>query len=53
MCAEPTLVFSSKSRRKRRHAKALLKDSKLLDAYPGVRVKTQEKMPANLQRSST
>ncbi len=45
MCTEPTLVFSSKSRRKRRHAKAL-KDSKLLDAYPGVRVKTQEKMPA-------
>ena len=46
MCAETTLVYSSKSRRKRRHAKALLKDSKLLDAYPGVRVKTQEKMPA-------
>lgn len=45
-CAVPTLVFSSKSRRKRRYAKALLKDSKLLDAYPGVKVKTLEKMPA-------
>jgi hypothetical protein len=45
-CAEPTLVFSSKSRRKRRLAKALLKDSKVLDAYPGVKVKTLEKMPA-------
>ena len=42
----PTIVFSSKSLRQRAFAKALLKDSKLLDQYPGVRIKTLDRMPA-------
>lgn len=44
--ANPTPVFSSKSRRQCTFAKALLKDSKLLDGYPGMRIKTWDKIPA-------
>ena len=44
--AQPTIVFSSKSKRQRKYAKALLNDSKLLDEYPGVAIKTLDKMPA-------
>ena len=44
--SNPTIVFSSKSLRQRAFAKALLKDSKLLDQYPGVRIKTLDRMPA-------
>lgn len=42
----PTIVISSKSKRQRYHAKALLRESKLLDSYPGVKIKTLEKVPA-------
>ena len=42
----PTIVFSSKSPRQRLFAKALLKDSKILDQYPGIRIKTVDRMPA-------
>ena len=44
--SNPTIVFSSKSLRQRAFAKALLKDSKLLDQYPGVKIKTWDRMPA-------
>ena len=44
--AHPTIVFSSKSRRQRSYAKALLKESHLLDQHPGVRIKTLDKVPA-------
>ena len=47
--SSPTIVFSSKSPRQRAFAKALLKDSKLLDQYPGVRIKTWDRMPATYQ----
>ena len=44
--ASPTIIFSCKSRRQRVFAKALLKDSRLLDPYPGVKIKTLDKTPA-------
>ena len=44
--SNPTIVFSSKSLRQRAFAKALLKDSKLLDDYPGFKIKTLERKPA-------
>lgn len=44
--AIPTLVISSRNRKKRTLAKALIKQSKLLNEYPGVRVKTLDKKPA-------
>ena len=44
--SNPTIVFSSRSLRQRAFAKALLKDSKLLDQYPGVRIKALDRMPA-------
>lgn len=47
--AVPTIVFSSRSRRQRTYAKSLLKESKLLDDYPGVRIKTLDKVPAIYQ----
>ena len=50
--SNPTIVFSSKSRRQRAFAKALLKDSKLLDQYPGVRIKAWDRMPAIYQAGS-
>ena len=50
--SNPTIVFSSKSLRQRAVAKALLKDSKLLDDYPGVRIKTMEWNPAIYQAGS-
>ena len=50
--SSPTIVFSSKSPRQRAFAKALLKDSKLLDQYPGVRIKTLDRMPAVYQAGS-
>ena len=50
--SSPTVIFSSKSPRQRAFAKALLKDSKLLDQYPGVRIKTWDRMPAIYQARS-
>ena len=50
--SSPTIVFSSKSQRQRAFATALLKDSKLLDQYPGVRIKTLDRMPAIYQAGS-
>ncbi len=47
--ANPTIVFTSKSRRQRTFAKALLKDSKLLSEYPGIKIKTLDKAPAVYQ----
>ena len=47
--AHPTIVFSSKSRRQRSYAKALLKESGLLDQYTGLRIKTLDKAPAIYQ----
>ena len=44
--SSPTIIFSSKSLRQRAFAKALLKDSKLLNQYPGIRIKTLDRMPA-------
>ena len=44
--AEPTVVFSSRSASQRAAAKTLLKDSKLLDPYPGVKIKTLDRIPA-------
>lgn len=47
--AQPTIVFASKSRRQRQCAKAFLKDSKILDETPYVRIKTLAKSPAELR----
>ena len=47
--ANPAIVFSSKSRRQRTFAKVLLKESKLLDSYPGIKIKTLDKAPAIYQ----
>ena len=47
--ANPTIVFSSKSSRQRKYAKILLKESKLLDGYPGIKIKTLDKAPAIYQ----
>lgn len=44
--SEPTLVLASRSLHQRRFAKALIKESKLLDEHNGVKIKTLEKMPA-------
>ena len=44
--AYPAIVFSSKSRKQRIFAKALLKESHLLDQHPGVRIRTLDKVPA-------
>lgn len=44
--SSPTIVLVSKSSRQTAFAKALLKDSRLLDQYPGVRIKTLHSMPA-------
>lgn len=44
--AEPIIVFSSKSRRQRSCAKALLKQSDLLVEHPGIRIRTLDTMPA-------
>ena len=51
--ANPTIVFSSKSRRQRTFAKVLLKESKLLDNYPGIRIKTLDKAPAIYQAADS
>lgn len=51
--ANPTVVFSSKSPRQRRFAKALLKESKLLDNYPpGIKIMTLDKAPAIYQAAN-
>ena len=50
--ASPTIVFISESPRQRALAKALLKTSKLLDRYPGVRIRTIDRMPAIYQAGS-
>ena len=47
--ANPTIVLSSKSRRQGTFAKALLKDSRLLNSHPGVKIKTWDKMSAIYQ----
>lgn len=47
--SSPSIVFSSKSLRQRAFAKALLKDSKLLDQYPGIKIKTWDRKPAIYQ----
>lgn len=44
--AQPIIVFSSKSRRQRSFAKALLKQSGLLADHPSIQIKTLDKMPA-------
>ena len=51
--ANPTIVFSSKSRRQRTFAKVLLKESKLLDNHPGIRIKTLDKAPAIYQAANS
>ena len=50
--SSPTIVFISESPRQRALAKALLKASKLLDRYPGLRIKTIDRMPAIYQAGS-
>lgn len=47
--AQPTIVFSSKSKRQRTYAKVLLKKSKLLDEYPSLQIKALDRMPAVYQ----
>ena len=44
--AVPTIVFCSKSKRQRTCAKALLKESGLLNDYPGIEIKALDKVPA-------
>jgi len=44
--SQPVIVFSSKSWRQRTRAKELLKQSDLLHGYPGIKIKTLERMPA-------
>lgn len=48
----PTIVFSSRSRRQRKFAKALLQESRILEDHPGVRIRTQEKTPAVFRTNS-
>lgn len=43
--AYPAVVFTSRSRRQRKFAQALLKESKLLDCHPSVHIKTLEAVP--------
>ncbi len=43
--ASPTIVFSSKSARQRKYAKAILKASSILDGHAFVKIKTLDKMP--------
>ena len=51
--ARPMLVITSKSSRQRQYAKALLKESKLLEDYPAIRIRTVAKVPAQLKGGST
>ena len=44
--SQPIIVISSKSRRQRTRAKELLKQSQLLEEYPGIKIKALEKQPA-------
>ena len=44
--AQPTIIISSKSKRQRMVAKALIKDSKILHALPGMDIKTLGERPA-------
>lgn len=44
--SQPIIVVSSKSRGQRSRAKELLKQSRLLDNYPHIKIKTLDKMPA-------
>ena len=50
--ARPVIVFSSRSRRQRTCAKALLKDSGILDKYPGISIKALDRIPAIHQAKS-
>ena len=44
--AEPTIIFASKNQRQRTYTSILIKQDKLLDDYPGVKIRTLPKMPA-------
>lgn len=44
--SQPVIVFSSKSWRQRSQAKELLIRSGLLNGYPGIKIKTLDRMPA-------
>jgi len=44
--SQPIIVFSSKSWRQRTQAKKLLMQSGLLHGYPGIKIKTLDRMPA-------
>lgn len=44
--SQPVIVFSSKSCGQRTRAKMLLKQSGLLNGYPGIKIKTLDRMPA-------
>ena len=46
---KPTLIISSKSKPQRSAAKTLIRNSGLLDQFPGVQLKTLERRPAVLQ----
>ena len=50
--ARPVIVFSSRSRRQRTCAKALLKDSGILDKHPSISIKALDKIPAIHQAKS-
>lgn len=51
--SQPIIVFSSKSRRQRTCAKSLLKQSQILQRYPGIKVKTLDRMPAAYRMDSS
>lgn len=44
--AEPTIIFASKNKQQRTYASVLIKQEKLLEDYPGVKIKTLPKMSA-------
>ena len=45
-CAQPTIIITSKSKRQRIVAKMLIKDSEILQTFPGMHVKTLGERPA-------
>lgn len=47
--ASPTIVISSRNRHQRTYARTLLKESRLLDKHPGVKIRTLDRMPAVYQ----
>ena len=50
--ARPMLVIASKSSRQRQYARALLKQSKILEDWPAIRIRTVAKVPAQLKGGS-